>query len=186
MEVLPERSYIPWRKRLWSQVEGPEVLEVGVGTGKNMPFYPADIKVTAIDLVPAMLRRARNRARELDLDVDLRKGDIQDLEFSEARFDDVVATFVFCSVPDPVLGLSEVERVLKPGGQAHFIEHVRSEGALLGTLMDWFDPIVVRMMGPHINRRTVENVRRTGLVIERVEDIGMGDIFKWIIARQEN
>lgn len=182
METLPERRYMIWRKRLWSLVKGPRVLEVGVGTGKNLPYYPPDMKFIAIDLTPGMLERARQRAREIGLDVDLRLGDVQDLEFPDESFDTVVATFVFCSVPDPVLGLREVVRVLKPGGQLLLLEHVRSERPLLGRLMDLLNPLVVRLMGPNINRRTVDNVKRAGLIVERVEDLGLGDIFKLIIA----
>lgn len=96
MEVLAERRYADWRPRLWSLVEGPQVLEVGVGTGKNMPYYPDGVDVTAIDLTPGMLERAKTRAAELNAAVDLRLGDVQDLDFPNKTFDDVVATFVFC------------------------------------------------------------------------------------------
>ena len=97
----------------------------------------------------------------------------------------MLATFVFCSVPNPVLGLSEVRRVVKPGGQVLLLEHVRSEQPALGTVMDTLNPVVVRVTGANINRRTVENVRRAGLVVERVEDLGMRDIFKLIVARPQ-
>jgi len=184
MEILPERRYLPWRKRFWSLVEGPKVLEIGVGTGKNMPFYPKGSEITAIDLTPGMLDRARKRAQELKLDVDLQLGDAQDLEFPDATFDTVLATFVFCSVPDPLIGLREVLRVTKPGGQILLLEHVRSEQPLLGALMDLLNPVVVRTLGPHINRRTVENVARAGIKVQKVENLGVGDIFKLIVARR--
>lgn len=184
MDVLPEKRYIPWRERLWSLVAGPRVLEVGVGTGKNMPFYPPKMKITAIDLTPGMLERAEKRASDLNLPVDLRIGDVQCLEFPDEAFDTVLATYVFCSVPDPVLGLKEVLRVTKPRGQALFIEHVRSEKLIFGAFMDLVDPLVVRMMGPHINRRTVQYVQRSGLEIREIGDLGMGDIFKLIVAQK--
>ena len=186
METLPEQRYQSWRERLWSLVEGPEVLEVGVGTGKNMSFYPGDAQVTAIDLTPGMLEKARARARKLGLHVDLRLGDVQELEFADETFDTVVSTCVFCSVPDPILGLHEVLRVLKPDGRLLMIEHVRSGNPLLGNVMDLLNPVVVRAMGPNINRRTVENVDRAGLVVDRVEDLGLGDIFKLIVARGDD
>lgn len=182
MEILAERSYAEWRTRLWSAVKGPKVLEIGVGTGKNFPYYPPDVSVTGIDLTPGMLRRAERRAVELDVDVDLRLGDVQTLEFPDNSFDEVVTTFVFCSVPNPVLGFKEVARVLKPGGKLLMLEHMRSEKPLLGTLMDLANPIVVRMMGANINRQTLDNVQAGNLEIEFLENMGAGDIFKFIKA----
>lgn len=182
MEILPERVYLSWREKLWSLVKGPRILEVGMGTGKNMPFYPPGMQITGIDLTPGMLAHARKKAANLNLDLDLRLGDAQSMEFEDDTFDSVVATFVFCSVPDPILGLKELARVTKPDGQIILMDHVRSEIPILGALMELLNPVVVRLMGANINRRTVENVRMAGLQIENVEDLGMGDIFKLIIT----
>lgn len=182
MEILPERRFRPWREKVWALVQGPHVLEVGVGTGKNMSFWPRHLHLTGIDLTPGMLERARCRAAELGLQPDLHLGDVQALDFPDASFDTAVATFVFCSVPDPVAGLRELNRVVKPGGCIILLEHIRSPNIFMGKLMDILNPLVVRMLGANINRRTLENIRKGGLRVERVENLGMGGIVNLIVA----
>lgn len=183
METLPEMVYQRWRQRVWKAVEGKQVIEVGVGTGKNMPFYPADSQVTGIDISEKMLAKARRRAEQLDSSVELLEMDAQHLEFDDDTFDSGVATFVFCSVPDPVEGLRELQRVVKSGGEIILLEHMRSKNPILAKVMDWLDPFVVRAIGPHINRYTVENVSKVGLEIERVDELDPLGIFRFIAAR---
>jgi ubiquinone/menaquinone biosynthesis C-methylase UbiE len=110
--------------------------------------------------------------------------DAQHLDFPDDNFDAAIATFVFCSVPDAVQGLRELGRVVKPEGQIFLLEHVRiNEPEVIGKVMDLLDPMVVRLMGPHINRRTEQNVRRAGLKVERVEALAPLDLVKLIVAR---
>lgn len=183
MQWLNERAvFQQWRQELWPRIPAGRILEVGVGTGKNMPYYPPGMPVTAIDLSEGMLARARRQARELNLEVDLRQMDVQQLIFPDASFDTVVATFVFCSVPEAVQGLREVGRVTHPGGDIWLLEHVRVDRPVIGPLMDVLNPLVVRMMGANINRQTVENVKRAGLTIVSIENV-KGDLVKLIHAR---
>jgi phosphatidylethanolamine/phosphatidyl-N-methylethanolamine N-methyltransferase len=151
-----------WRRALWERVPAGRVLEVGIGTGKNLAYHRAEHAVVGIDLSPAMLDRARRRARRTGSPVDLQVADVQDLPFGDQSFDVVVATFVFCSVPDPVVGLREVRRVLKPGGKLVLLEHVIAPHPWLAAMMRWFDFVPVHIWGAHIDRDTVENVRRAG------------------------
>ena len=186
IEWLMERRFRPWREKLWQNVRGPQVLEIGVGTGKNIEFWPAGCQLTAIDLTPGMLDRARQRAKSLGRKSDaLVLGDAQHLELPSATFDTVIATFVFCSVPDPIQGLREIGRVVKPNGQILLLEHVRIDRPIVGTLMDILAPIVVRLNGANINRRTLQNVHHAGLQIERIEDLDSMGMFKLISARPQ-
>ena len=177
-----ERLLAPGRAALWQRVRGPRVLEVGVGTGKSFPYYPAGMSITAIDFSPRMLDEARTHAAQDQIVVDLREDDVQALPFPDASFDTAIATCVFCSVPDPFLGLNELGRVLVPGGQLLLLEHVLSHRPLLGPIMSMLNPLVVHMMGANINRETVENVRRAGFAELQVEDLWL-DILKRIEAR---
>ena len=185
MEAFIERfRFSGWRQQLWSQARGDglRILEVGVGTGKNMPYYPPGAVVTGIDLSPGMMDRARRRAGRMGIEADLQSMDVQQLNFPDDSFDAAVASFVFCSVPDPVLRLRELARVVKPGGQIVLLEHMRARNPVLGKLMDWLNPLVVRIMGANISRRTVENVQRAGLPLRQAEDLASDGIVRLIVS----
>lgn len=183
-EWLPERlAFRRWRRELWSLVPPGSVLEVGVGTGKNLPYYREGHQVTAIDFSAKMLRRAETLAARDDLPVALRLMDAQALEFGDQSFDSVVSTFVFCSVPDPVLGLQEVRRVLKPGGRAYLLEHVLSHKRPLRWLMRRANGIFRAMNGANIDRDTVANVESAGLTVVEARNL-WSDIVKLIVAEK--
>lgn len=169
-----------WRRLLVKEVRG-KVLEVGVGTGKNFPYYPAGSQVTAIDFSLKMLAKAEKKAARSPAQIKVRVMDVQDLQFPDQSFDTVIASFVFCSVPDPVRGLQEVKRVLKKDGQLILLEHVLTEKQPMRTLMNWFNPVVVRALGLNINRETCANIRLAGFRIIEEQNL-LGDVFKLIKA----
>lgn len=150
------------RRRVLSRARG-RVLEVGIGIGLSLEHYPPDIDLVGIDISPKMLERARKRAERMGIPVALEEADVEALPFEDAVFDTVTATCVFCSVGDPVRGLEEVRRVVKPDGRVLLMEHVRPENPAMGKLFDLLTPVTRLVLGPAINRRTEANVRRAGL-----------------------
>ena len=164
------------RKRLWAQLHGSAVLEIGVGTGKNLSYHPEGARIVGIDLSPRMLRRAAGRARRLGQEIDLVLADAQHLPFRDGAFGAAAATFVFCSVPDPVAGLKEARRVLRIDGQVHLLDHVRAGNPVVGWLMDLMNPVWVRLIGANINRDTLSNVARADITLVDVESRGYGII----------
>ena len=184
MNLFSEFAYRHWREWLWQQVPARgRILEVGIGTGKNIPFHPRDAQVIGVDISPKMLARAQDRKQKLRANTKLVLGDAQRLNLPDASVDAAVASFVLCSIPDPVLAVRELRRILRPGGRVYLLEHMRSANERLGCLMDLVNPLVVATLGFNINRPTLQNIEKGGLEIERTVDIGLGGIFKGIVAR---
>ena len=186
MEIPMEFKAKKWRARLGNRIKGHNgpVLEVGVGTGKNMPYYPPGINVKAIDFSPKMLSKAVKKLAELDSNGELLEMDVQELGFPDDYFDLVFATFVFCSVPDPVKGLKELKRVCKPDGELILLEHMRPENHLFGYMFDILNPVVSRIFGANINRRTTDNILAAGWNITLEKHL-VSDIVRWIEARPQ-
>ena len=170
-----------WRSMLFKRLKGKRILEVGIGTGKNLPYYPKDIHITAIDISSRMLERARKRAEEIDIEAELLEMDAQRLGFPDHSFDTVLATFVFCSVPDPILGLKELHRVCNPDGKLLLLEHMRPGNPFHGRMFDLLNPMVVRMMGANINRKTMDNIQFAGWKVQYEEKL-FSDIVRLIEA----
>jgi ubiquinone/menaquinone biosynthesis C-methylase UbiE len=182
LESPMERMSLGQRRiELMKELRG-DILEVGVGTGKNIQYYPDAAHITAIDFSEKMLEKAKVKAAKYNKKVILMQMDAQEMTFPDNTFDTVFTTCVYCSVPDPVKGLREIRRVCKPNGRIIMIEHVRSEKKLLGLIMDALNPIIVNTYGANINRRTVENIYKVGFDDVEVTNL-WGDILKKIMFK---
>lgn len=161
------------RARLIRPLTG-RVLEIGIGTGTNLPHYAAGAQVVGIEPDPYMLRRARNRLAGIgSTHIALQQAEAEALPFADGCFDHVVSTLVLCTVRDPMRALSEMRRVLRPGGMLHFVEHVRADGAA-GRLQDFVRPLWKYFgAGCTVNRRTGELLEPSGFRIERLSTMRM-------------
>ncbi len=179
MELL---SFARWRSKAVDKAyTAQKILEVGTGTGKNLPYYTEAHQVFAVDISKKMLKRAKVRVKKSKAIVNLVQMDAESLGFSSDTFDAAVATYVFCSVENPISGLRELRRVLKKDGIAVFLEHMRSENEFIGKGMDLFNPIISRT-GPNINRRTARNIQDAGFEI--VEEVRLfSSVFRLIVAQ---
>jgi len=136
-----------WREDLLESLQGI-ILEVGVGTGANLPYYPPNANIMGIDFSPKMLSKAINKNSKIVL----RGMDVQLMDFPDNTFDAVVSTCVFCSIPDPVMGFEKNRRVVQPEGKFVLLEHMRSENPVVGKTLDIVNMPTLRMMGANLNR----------------------------------
>jgi len=156
------------RQWVCGQVEG-EVLELAVGTARNLAHYPPAVRVTGVELSSEMLAIAQRRAQELGRDADLRLGDAQALEFPDASFDTVTCTLALCTIPDPRRAVAEARRVLRPGGRLLLLEHVRSPVRAVRAVQRLLEPLAVRFDADHLTREPLEYLAAEGFAIEHVE-----------------
>jgi ubiquinone/menaquinone biosynthesis C-methylase UbiE len=150
-----------------SRIEG-DVLEIAIGTGRNMPVYPEHVRVTGIELSSEMLALARRRAADLGVEVDLRSGDAQKLDFADDSFDTVLITFALCTIPDDRAAAAEALRVLRPGGRLVAVEHVRSPAPAVRAIQRVLDPLSVRFGADHLTREPLDYLAQVGFDIEEV------------------
>ncbi len=156
------------REWVCSRARG-EVLEIAAGTGRNLLFYPVQVRLTLVELSSEMLEIARHRARNLSVEADLHVGDAQDLPFPDASFDTVVATLALCTIPDDRRAVIEAVRVLRPGGRLLLLEHVRSPLLPVRILQRVLNPLTVLLGHDHLLREPSRHVQDAGLVVEHLE-----------------
>lgn len=180
-----EQNFIsPLRREVVDQARGV-VLEIGAGNGLNFALYdPARVeRVEAIEPDSAMLVYARERAAQARVPVTLTQVSVENLPFADETFDSAVVTLVFCSVGDPLRGLKEVWRVLKPGSPLLMVEHVCARGAVAVTLQNIITPINRLIAGNcHWNRDTEKTLREAGFQIEQRRDAG-GFVVPFVVLR---
>lgn len=174
-----ERTRLSGLRRLVVEHAGGEILEIGAGTGANMPLYRAGATVTAIDLRPGHLAMAadKERRRHQRLDFAVTCADAQQLPFPAATFDTVLGTLVFCSIDHPEAALAEIWRVLRPGGRLILLEHVRGRTPMSRRLTDWLNPLWFAVQGTcRLNRDTATTVAAAGFRIDATSDHARGII----------
>ena len=175
--------YHPLRKKLFEGVKG-RVLDAGCGTGRNFAYYPPGTEVTGIDLSPAMLARAKKRRAKLNLSIPLLEMDICRITFAAGAFDFAIASFLFCVLPNDrqLVALSEIKRVLKPGGEIRLLEYTWSDDPIRRRIMRLWEPWVRWVYGAGFDRETHRFVREAGF--RDIEETFLyADIIKLIRAR---
>jgi ubiquinone/menaquinone biosynthesis C-methylase UbiE len=180
--VLDRRIFGDSRQWACSQASG-QVLEVAVGTGLNLPHYPAGTAVTGLDLSERMLGLARTRAADLGREVTLRQGTAHALPFGDGSFDTVVCTLGLCAIPDHETAVTEMVRVLRPGGLLVLVDHVAGSSRLTRGVQWLVERITVRMAGEHFLRRPLHLVEARGLVVEQRQRFKLG-VVERLVARK--
>ncbi len=160
-----------------------DVLEIAVGTGRNLVHYPRHVRITGVELSPRMLEIARRRAEDANVEADLRIGDAQSLDFPDGRFDSVVCTLSLCTIPDDGKAVSEAFRVLRRGGRIFLLEHVRSPNFFVRAAQRILEPITLRFEADHLLREPLEHLGPAGFEVEGIHRSKLG-IIERISARK--
>lgn len=178
-----ERRLFGTEHRGWacSRAEG-HTLEVAVGSGLNLHLYPDEIRLVGLDLSPAMLELAKQRAADTARDVDLRTGDAHALPFEDGSFDSVVCTYSLCNIPDPHRAVGEMKRVLKPGGKLILVDHIRSAVKPVFWLQRVMEFFTIRADGDHQTRRPLEQVKANGFEVVERDRLAPGGIVERLVA----
>jgi ubiquinone/menaquinone biosynthesis C-methylase UbiE len=152
------------------------VLEVAIGTGRNLPHYPPGAIVTGIELSPAMLSIARQRAADLGRDADFQEGDAEHLPFGDASFDTVVCALSLCTIPDPAAAIGEMKRVLVSGGRLLLLDHIGSTWPPVYAAQWLLERITIRAAGEHFTRRQLPLIQAAGFQVVETERLKAGTV----------
>lgn len=152
-----------------------DVLEVAIGTGRNLPFYPPDVRITGIELSPAMLDIARRRAKELGIEADLREGDAEALPFIDASFDTVVCALSLCTIPNNAKAIAEMARVLKPGGKLLLLDHIGSRWWPVWAGQRLLEMFTSRA-GEYMTRRQLPLLAAAGFTVVESQQLKWGSV----------
>lgn len=165
--------------RQWATSEASgDVLEIAVGTGRNLPYYRAGVRVVGVDLSSGMIEVARARREEAAADVELQVVDAQALPYPSGSFDTVVATLALCTIPDDAKAVAEIARVLRPGGKLILLEHVRSPSRAVRAAQRLLQPLMLRFEGDHLLREPDKRVQQAGLQIDLLERSKLGIVLR--------
>lgn len=176
-----ERRWGGFKRDFFAGMQG-RVLFLAAGTGLDFQFFPPGRRIAALDVSERMLERARDRAADYNGTIELHQMDVGRLAFADASFDQIYTSCTFCSVTDPLGGLLELRRVLAPGGELRMFEHTGSRWFPFSLMLTACTPLS-RLVGPEMNRPTVETVRRAGFEVRRVTRHYL-DVLKSIEARK--
>lgn len=180
-----KKTFSKWRKQYFSKLKG-DILEVGIGTGSSLECYNKDARVIGLDFSEGMLKKAREKLNKLNKkNIVLKKGDVENLKFKDNTFDYVLTSCVFCSVPNPVKGLEEIKRVLKPTGKLIMIEHVLSRNIFIALFEHIHNPITKFIMGVNINRNTKKNIILSGMRIIEDKNLALYDVFRLFVVKKK-
>jgi ubiquinone/menaquinone biosynthesis C-methylase UbiE len=172
--AMMERLFLGGGRRwIGSRARG-DVLDVAIGTGRTLDFYPEEVRLTGIDLSPRMLELARARSARLGRTVELRLGDAERLPFADESFDTVVFTLALCTIPEDETALAEAHRVLRPEGSLLLLEHVRSPHLVVRTMQRLADPLFARFAHDHLLRDPAPHLETAGFKMEELERLKWG------------
>jgi ubiquinone/menaquinone biosynthesis C-methylase UbiE len=167
----PEWRWGPAKREIFARMRpGGKILFLALGTGIDIKNFPPGCDITAIDISPNMVERARDRVAAYPGNMSAHVMDVHAMDFADESFDQIFTSCTFCSVPNPVDGLKSLHRVLKSGGELHMFEHTGSHVFPFNLMMKLMTPLASRF-GPELDRDTVANVNAAGFQITQVNNV---------------